>query len=162
MGGRVCVAAATIFLMGVFGCSFEKTAEYTDGVYFLKSASLINQGKISELTCSGEFFIVLKKGADSLRVQPVGSASCPAANPGSFVEVLGGDCEQAVIELSRSFDESHYSHSGADWSCASRSSAHLEMGLDALTDNSVRVIRRNLRDSSLVSEFIFVRTTDVL
>ncbi|MEY2988851.1 MAG: hypothetical protein RJB13_2372, partial [Pseudomonadota bacterium] len=136
--------------------------EFANGTYFLKSATLINNGKVSELTCTGEFFIVLQKDTDSVRVQPVGSASCPAANPGSFVEVLGGDCDQAVAVLTRSSDATHYTQSGADWSCASRSSAQLEIALSAVKEKSLRVLRRNLQEPSLVTEFVFIRSADVL
>jgi len=149
-------------LCTLLGCSFENPSELLEGTYLLKNAVFVNQGKITELTCSGEFFVVLKKESDSIRVQPVGSASCPAANPGSFVEVLGGDCEQGVVELMRSSDVARYSHSGADWSCASQSSAQLEMVVGALKEKAILVTRRNLRLPALVTEFVFVRTDDVL
>ena len=156
------VAFSLLFVFGLVGCSFEKNSELSSGTYFLKAASLVNQVKISELTCTGEFFIVVERQTDSIRVQPVGSASCPAANPGSFVEVLGGDCNQAVAQLSRSADASRFAQTGVDWSCASQSSAQLEIVLSTMNEKSIRVMRRNVREPELFTEFVFVRSADVL
>lgn len=155
-------AAFFVVLTFISSCASESIVNVESGTYRLKSAVLVNHDKISELTCSGEFVITLTKELNALKVQPAGNASCPAASPGSFIEVLGGDCEQSFAEMSPSDSGSHYSNSGADWSCASRSSAHLEFFLEGLTSTALRVVRRNTQVPALETEFIFTRAEDVL
>jgi hypothetical protein len=144
------------------GCALDRAVSLPEGTFRLKSAVLINQGKMSELVCQGDFFIVVTKDAELARVQPLGSATCPAPNPASFVETLGGDCEQSPVELSPTRSGLSYSETGVDWSCASRSSALLEYTLDGVSADVLRVTRRNIQLSDLNTELVFSRTDDVL
>lgn len=155
----LCLVTACVCALG---CAPERAVGPSEGTFRLKSAVLVNQGKLSELICQGDFFIVVSKDAELVRVQPVGSATCPAPNPASFVETLGGDCEQSPVEMSPNASALSYSETGVDWSCASRSSALLEYTLDGVSSNAMRVTRRNIRLPELKTELTFIRTDDVL
>jgi hypothetical protein len=135
--------------------------EIEAGIYTVRSGLLNQDGKFRELSCVGAFQFDLIKEQSTIELRPQGTANCMAANPASFVERLGGDCELQPLILSAAEDESSFATSGATISCQLRSHFASKLILQSVSDRSIRLTHRGSTEN-VQSEIIFERISNEL
>jgi hypothetical protein len=145
------------------GCQRASTPDIAPGVYKLTSATLNQGGKFRELSCKGEFeFSLQKADVGFITLEPSGQSECASANPASFKERLGGECDLGFVNFFNNGMGESYIHSGSSLTCFSSSNSEVRFVLQPINSKTIRITRSSSSETDIQSEILFERSRDAL